>query len=62
MRRPSSNITTWLFASLSLFEGSPVIQSLFMAILLLRSGTVLHCLKKLVSGRFAPAHPWTMVR
>ena len=57
MTRPNLNITTWLFASLSLFEGSPAIQSLLMALLLLLSGTAFHRLRALIFGRFSPAHP-----
>ena len=57
MTRPNSNISTLLFASLSLFEGCPSIQSLLMALLLLLSGTALHCLKALISGGFSLAHP-----
>jgi len=56
MTRPNLNITTWLFARLSLFEGSPTIQSLLLAILLLLSGTAFHCLRALIFGRFSPAH------
>jgi hypothetical protein len=56
MTRPNSNITTWLFASLSLFEGSPAIQSLLMVLLLLLSGTALHCFKALLFGGFSLAH------
>ena len=47
MTPPNSNITTWLFASLSLLEGSPAMQSILIAIFLLLSGTALHCLKEL---------------
>src|SRR5258708_13416070 len=50
------NITTWLFAGLSLFEGSPAIQSSLMAALLLLSGTALHFLKALIPGRRTLAH------
>ena len=56
MTRPNSNITTWLFASLPLFEGSPAIQSLLMVLLLLLSGTAPHCFKALISGGFSLAH------
>jgi hypothetical protein len=54
--RRNPNITTWLFATLSLFEGSPAIQSLLMAVLLLLSGTVVHCLKALMPARRPLAH------
>ena len=45
------NITTWLYASLSLFEGSPGIQALLMAAILLITGTAFECLKALIPGK-----------
>jgi hypothetical protein len=49
--RRDSNITTRLLASLSLFEGSPAIQSLVMAAVLLLSGTALQCITALMPWR-----------
>jgi hypothetical protein len=62
MTRLNSNLTTWLFASLSLSEGSPALQSLLMAILLLLSGTALHCFKALRPAGTTLAQARTMLR
>jgi len=48
--RRDSNMTTRLLASLSLFEGSPAIQSLVMAAVLLLSGTAFQCITALILG------------
>jgi hypothetical protein len=49
--RRDSNITTTLLASLSLFEGSPAVQSLVMVTVLFLSGTAFQCITALMPWR-----------
>jgi len=48
-KRPAS--LDWLLAGLSQFEGNPAAQAVFMGLIFFASGTAMHCLKAMASGK-----------